>query len=104
RIAHSFYLPELAEVTTPEVCGVFAPEEFPTHFMVQTYHVRLDELRIRLQQRNRVRRNELQVRNQQLFVDVAQVPIHRVFKIRMRHSIHDLFRSHETTTRDYDKS
>src|SRR6266850_4349444 len=103
RVADTFYFPELPEVTTPEIRWIFAPQKFAAHFMIEADHVRLNEFRVCLQERNRIWRNQLQIWNQQLLVNVAKIPIHRIFKIGMSHGIHDLFGLEKITTGNFDE-
>src|SRR5205807_1218936 len=91
RVADALNFPELSEVTTPEIGGKFAPKKLATHFMVEADHVRLDELWIGFQDRNRVGWNQLQIRNQQLLVNVTQIDVGRLFKVRVGHGIDDVF-------------
>ena len=63
--------------------------------MIKSRHVGLDEFRIRDQKRDRVRRDEFQVGQEQLARDVAQLLVHRVGEIRICHRGDEMLRLEE---------
>src|SRR5258708_35167677 len=59
------HIPELPEVTAALVGGILAPQQLARKFMVQPYHVGLNKLLIRLDKRDAVRGNEIDIWEEQ---------------------------------------
>src|SRR5258706_14284921 len=73
-------IPKLPEITATLVSGIFAPEQFTRHLMIQSDHVSFDELGIGFQETNRIVGNQVQIRQEQLGGQVTQRLLHRSAK------------------------
>ncbi len=60
------HIPELAEVAAALVGRILAPQQLAGELVVEANHIRLDELLIRLQQRDAVLLDQLDIRQKQL--------------------------------------
>ena len=84
------HVPELAEVAAALVGRVFAPQQLARHLVVEAHHVGLDELLVGLEQRDAVGRNEVEVRQEVLGVEIDERLVHRQVEVRVVHDLVDL--------------
>ena len=70
-VDHAADVPELAEVAAALVGRVLAPEQLARELVVEPDHVRLDELLVRLDQRDAVLRDQVDVGEEELGRDRA---------------------------------
>ena len=87
RVHVAAHVPELPEVAAALVGGILAPQQLARELVVESHHVCFDELLIRLEQRDAVRRNEIQVREKELAADAHERPEHRRVDDRVVHHL-----------------
>ena len=80
-------VPELPEVAAALVGRVLAPEQLAGELVVETDDVRLDELLVRLEQRDRVHLEQLDVGQEVLARQLRQRRVHRVVDLGVDHHL-----------------
>ena len=86
-IAGAARVPELAEITAALVRRKFAPQQLAREFVIQTHHIRFDKFLIGLDQRDAVRRNQIDVRQEEFRRDSFQRLVHRQIDFRVSHHL-----------------
>ena len=74
--------PELSKRRAALIGRESAPEELATHLVIQPDHERLDESRVRFEQRDGIRQQVLETRQQQILRKIGQNLIHRLREFR----------------------
>src|SRR5262249_37728859 len=81
------HVPELAEIAAALVGRIAAPQQFAGELVIEADHIGLDERLVGFDQRNAVRRDQADVRQEELDRDVLERLVHRQVDLRIGHHL-----------------